>query len=148
MTTAETVTVTTTVSGTGASDTTEDDEAVSTPTFQMPSRNIGCRFGFQQLRCDILSGLEPVPDEACDFDWVGVSMGVTGPAAANCGSDTVYESVAPALEYGSTWSRGEIVCESHEIALRLVRDARAAELQHHGEAQRTRRGGGLVGARG
>jgi hypothetical protein len=83
----------------------------------MPSKNIGCLFGFRQLRCDILSGLEPEPNEICDFDWVGVDMGVTGPAAANCGSDTVYDTGAPVLEYGSTWSRGGITCESEEGAL-------------------------------
>jgi hypothetical protein len=113
-----TQTVTTTVTETVPTVTSEAVEpALSTPTFQMPSRNIGCRFGFRQLRCDILSGLEPEPDETCDFDWVGVDMGLTGPAAANCGSDTVYEAGAPTLAYGSTWSRAGIVCESDENAL-------------------------------
>ena len=94
-----------------------DDSGDSTVTFQMPSGNIGCLFGFRQLRCDILSGLEPEPTETCEFDWVGVDLGATGPAAANCGSDTVYDGDAPTLAYGSTWSRGGIVCESDERAL-------------------------------
>lgn len=118
VTTTVTQTVTSTVTVTGSTDTsTEAEPTRSTATFQMPSRNIGCRFGFRQLRCDILSGLEPEPAEACDFDWVGVDIGVTGPAAANCGSDTVYESDALTLEYGGTWSRGGITCESDESAL-------------------------------
>jgi hypothetical protein len=111
-------TVTTTVTETVPTVTSGSVEpALSAATFQMPSRNIGCRFGFGQLRCDILSGLEPEPDETCDFDWVGVDIGVTGPAAANCGSDTVYASGAPTLAYGSTWSRGGITCESSESGL-------------------------------
>jgi hypothetical protein len=118
VTTTVTQTVTSTVTETESTDTsTEAEPTLSTATFQMPSRNIGCRFGFRQLRCDILSGLEPEPVEACDFDWVGVDMGVTGPAAANCGSDTVYENDAPLLEYGDTWSRDGITCESDESAL-------------------------------
>ena len=119
-----TTTVTTTVTATAtvtATDLTETSEPVepsaSAVTFQMPSRNIGCRFGFRRLRCDILSGLEPAPDETCDFDWVGVDMGVTGPAAANCGSDTVYEAAAPTLAYGTIWSRMGITCESSEEGL-------------------------------
>jgi hypothetical protein len=107
-----TETVTTTVTETAAS-----EPGASTATFQMPSRNIGCLYDFQRLRCDILSGLDPAPEEECEFDWVGVDMGVTGPAAPNCGSDTVYDAGAPTLEYGETWSRGGIVCESDESAL-------------------------------
>jgi hypothetical protein len=110
-----TETVTTTVTETGATETTEP--GTSTATFQMPSRNIGCLFAFRQLRCDILSGLDPEPEEACDFDWVGVDMGVTGAAAPNCGSDTVYDADAPTLEYGSSWTRGGITCESEESGL-------------------------------
>ncbi len=113
-----TATVTTTVTETEPTDTSgADDSGDSTVTFQMPSGNIGCLFGFQRLRCDILSGLEPEPTEACEFDWVGVDLGATGPAAANCGSDTVYDGDAPTLAYGSSWSRGGIVCESDESAL-------------------------------
>ena len=118
VTTTVTEIVTSTVTETESTDTSgETEPTLSTATFQMPSRNIGCLFGFRQLRCDILSGLDPEPAEACDFDWVGVDMGVTGSAAANCGSDTVYETDAPTLEYGGTWSRGGITCESDESAL-------------------------------
>jgi hypothetical protein len=113
-----TVTATTTVTETDLTETSEPVEpSASAVTFQMPSRNIGCRFGFRRLRCDILSGLEPAPAEACEFDWVGVDMGVTGPASANCGSDTVYETAAPTLAYGEIWSRMGITCESSEDGL-------------------------------
>ena len=111
-TVSETVTETTATTVTGP-----DEPALSARAFQMPSRNIGCLFDFRRLRCDILSGLEPEPEEACDFDWVGIDIGITGPAAPNCGSDTVYDAGAPTLEYGETWSRGGIVCESDESAL-------------------------------
>jgi hypothetical protein len=116
-TVTETATTTVTEIETGQAETSGEEAALTGPTFQMPSRNIGCRFGFEQLRCDILSGLEPAPDEECEFDWVGVDMGVTGPAAANCGSDTVYDPGASTLQYGSTWSRDGIVCESEESGL-------------------------------
>jgi hypothetical protein len=57
-TTTVTETVTSTVTETGSTDTsTEAEPTLSTATFQMPSRNIGCRFGFRQLRCYSPSGL-------------------------------------------------------------------------------------------
>jgi hypothetical protein len=120
VTVSQTETVTRTVTEaatTPVTDTAPSQPGASSATFQMPSRNIGCLFDFQRLRCDILSGLEPEPEEDCEFDWVGLDMGVTGPAAPNCGSDTVYDAGAPTLEYGETWSRGGIVCESDESAL-------------------------------
>jgi hypothetical protein len=120
VTVSQTETVTRTVTEaatTTVTDTAPSEPGASSATFQMPSRNIGCLFDFQRLRCDILSGLEPEPEEDCEFDWVGLDMGVTGPAAPNCGSDTVYDAGAPTLEYGETWSRGGIVCESDESAL-------------------------------
>lgn len=120
-----TATATTTVAESETATDTETETAgvapdLATRTFQMPSRNIGCLFGFERLRCDILSGLDPEPAEACDFDWVGVDMGVTGAAAANCGSDTVYDAGAPTLAYGSTWERAGIVCESSQGGLRCT----------------------------
>ena len=113
-----TETVTTTVTETAPTDTSgAEDSGASTVSFQMPSRNIGCLFGFRRLRCDILSGLEPAPAEDCEFDWVGVDLGVTGPAAPNCGSDTVYDADAPTLAYGTAWDRAGIHCESEESGL-------------------------------
>jgi hypothetical protein len=112
-----TVTVTETLTETVPTDTSGPSGPGSPVAFQMPSGNIGCLFGFRRLRCDILSGLDPEPAEACEFDWVGVDMGVAGPASPNCGSDTVYDEDAPTLAYGSTWSRGGITCESDESGL-------------------------------
>lgn len=113
-TVTETETRTETVTETGGGSEAPD---LATQTFQLPSRNIGCLFGFQRLRCDVLSGLDPAPASVCDFDWVGIDMGVTGPATANCGSDTVYQAGAPTLAYGSTWARAGIVCESRQSGL-------------------------------
>ena len=48
---------------------------------------------------------------------MGLELGVTGPAAPNCGSDTVFDQDARTLDYGSTWSRRGIVCESHRRGL-------------------------------
>jgi hypothetical protein len=115
VTVTEAVTVTTTVTETAPTETTEP--VASTPSFQTPSRNIGCLFARRQLRCDILSGLAPEPAEDCEFDWVGVEMGVTGEAGPNCGSDTVFDSGAPTLAYGSTWARRGIQCESRRSGL-------------------------------
>lgn len=113
-----TETVTTTVTETAPTVTSGPAEpGLSAASFQMPSRNIGCLFGFRRLRCDILSGLDPEPAEACEFDWVGIDMGVAGPSSPNCGSDTVYDADAPTLAYGSTWSRSGITCESDESGL-------------------------------
>jgi hypothetical protein len=86
-------------------------------TFQMPSKSIGCLFAEKLLRCDILSGVRPEPAGDCDFDWVGLEIGVTGAAAPNCGSDTVFDQEARTLAYGSTWSRRGIVCESRRSGL-------------------------------
>jgi hypothetical protein len=124
-TTTVTATTTVTEAATVTETETETETAgvepdLATRTFQMPSGNVGCLFGFERLRCDILSGLDPEPAEACDFDWVGVDMGVTGAAAANCGSDTVYDAGAPTLAYGSTWGRSGIVCESSQGGLRCT----------------------------
>jgi hypothetical protein len=90
---------------------------LTTRSFRMPSRNIGCLLAARRLRCDIRSGLVPQPSGTCDFDWVGVVVGVTGAAAPLCGSDTVYDQRAPTLAYGSTWRRARIVCTSSEDGL-------------------------------
>ena len=84
--------------------------------FQMPSRNIGCLFAAGVLRCDILSGLQPEPTTACEFDWVGVVLSKES-AEPNCGSDTVYAKEAPTLAYGGTWQRAGFTCRSGEDGL-------------------------------
>ncbi len=90
------------------------------PSFQLPSRNIGCRAGGGALRCDILSGLVPEPNRPCELDWVGIVLPITGPAAPNCAGDTAYDGAAPVLEYGDLWHRGGIWCRSSEQGLLCV----------------------------
>jgi hypothetical protein len=93
---------------------------LTTRFFLLPSGNIGCILEPDGLRCDIGSGLVPEPTEACDFDWVGLFIGATGPAEPNCGSDTFLGFRMPTLAYGSTWSRMGIVCESRRKGLRCT----------------------------
>jgi hypothetical protein len=114
VTVGETVTeaVTTTVTETAPS-----APGLATRRFQLPSGNIGCLLAAGVLRCDILSGLQPEPAESCDFDWVGVELGRTGPATANCGSDTIFADGMPTLAYGSTWARAGLTCGSEESGL-------------------------------
>jgi hypothetical protein len=96
---------------------------LATPVFQMPSKNIGCRLGGGVLRCDILSGLNPEPDTACELDWTGLVLGRTGPAEPQCAGDTVYDRHAPILAYGSTWRLSGFACESSESGLRCTSPA-------------------------
>jgi hypothetical protein len=44
--------------------------AAANPFFRTPSKNIYCAY-FGTLRCDIRSGLKPMPARppGCDFDW-------------------------------------------------------------------------------
>jgi hypothetical protein len=125
---ATTVTVTTTSTETAVSTVTATVTTTATTTvtvapdlatraFQLPSGNIGCLLAGETLRCDIRSGLSPEPAEDCDFDWVGLTLGATGPGAPLCGSDTVTLRGSPTLAYGSTWGRGGILCESSESGL-------------------------------
>jgi hypothetical protein len=91
-------------------------------SFQMPSRNIGCRLTGHVLRCDILSGLRPEPRKKCDLDWVGVSLTPSGHAEPVCAGDTAYDAAAPTLAYGHLWHgaglyRAGIWCESRETGL-------------------------------
>lgn len=83
--------------------------------FRMPSKNIACAyatgFGPLTLRCDILSGLKPSPRGRCELDWTGISMG-TGAARPTCAGDTVYDTKAAVLRYGSVWKRGPFTCLS------------------------------------
>jgi hypothetical protein len=107
-----TTTVTTTVTSTVTATTTTAPEPLSSRTFQLPPKQIGCLLANRLLRCDILPGLQPEPNASCDFDWVGVELGTTGPAAPNCGSDTVFDQSAPTLAPGDTWTRSGIECEA------------------------------------
>ena len=88
--------------------------ALKTPTFQMPSKNIGCATSQGVLVCDILSGLKPEPKQQCEVDWTGMEMERLGPAQPRCAGDTAYDQSAPVLEYGTSWSRGGFTCVSQK----------------------------------
>jgi hypothetical protein len=106
---AETVTVEATPTVTPAS--------LSTPTFQMPSKNIGCATSEGVLVCDILSGLEPEPKQKCELDWTGMEMERLGPSQPRCAGDTAYDQSAPVLEYGAAWNRDGFTCVSQKDGL-------------------------------
>lgn len=89
-------------------------------SFQLPSRNIGCRAGGGALRCDILSGLRPEPGGACELDWVGITLPAAGRARPQCAGDTAYDASAPVLAYGDVWNRGGFWCRSSESGLLCV----------------------------
>ena len=91
--------------------------ALKTPTFQMPSKNIGCATSEGVLVCDILSGLKPEPKQKCELDWTGMEMERLGPSQPRCAGDTAYVESAPVLQYGSTWSRDGVTCVSQESGL-------------------------------
>jgi hypothetical protein len=99
--------------------------------FRTPSKNIYCAWlsGPQTLRCDILSGVRPLPPKppSCDFDWgAGFQMKRTGRARILCVSDSVVTSSAKVLRYGQTWSRGGFTCTSRVTGLRC------RNLERHG----------------
>ncbi len=88
--------------------------ALKTPTFQMPSKNIGCATSEGVLVCDILSGLKPEPKQKCELDWTGMEMERLGPSQPRCAGDTAYVQSAPVLQYGTSWSRDGFTCVSQE----------------------------------
>jgi hypothetical protein len=88
--------------------------ALTSRTFQMPSRNIGCATGEGVLVCDILSGLKPEPGRKCELDWTGMEMERLGPSQPRCAGDTAYDQSVPVLEYGSAWARDGFTCVSQE----------------------------------
>jgi hypothetical protein len=107
-----TQTVVDTVTGEPVPTITTTTPALTSPTFQMPSKNIGCTQAEGVLVCDILSGLQPEPKKQCELDWTGMEMETLGPAQPRCAGDTAYVQSAPVLEYGTMWSRGGFTCAS------------------------------------
>jgi len=93
-------------------------------SFRMPSRNIECAEltgSRATLRCDIRSGVKPLPAKpaSCEFDWgAGFVMGRRGRAHVSCVSDSVHSSSARVLRYGTTWRRNGFVCVSRTTGLR------------------------------
>ena len=90
---------------------------LTTASFRMPSRNIGCLLTGSTLRCDIRSGLEPPPARSCEGDWTAVTIAAKGAAKPLCVSDTVYDDSAPTLDYGSVWGGGGVTCLSAQSGL-------------------------------
>ena len=91
--------------------------------FRTPSRNIWCAWTSTEavLRCDILSGVRPLPPRppSCDFDWgAGYRLARTGAARILCVSDSVVASSARVVRYRQTWRGGGFTCTSRTIGLR------------------------------
>ncbi len=102
--------------------------------FQTPSRNIGCAYlpaisrgDVPTLRCEIGSGLRPLPHHAhrCVQGDFGQAVATTrrGRAEAICISDTVRTPSAPVLRYGHTIHVGGVTCTSRRIGLRCTNAA-------------------------
>jgi len=109
---------------------------LSSPTFQMPSKNIGCTFGEGVLVCDVLSGLNPEPQKSCELDWTGMEMESNGPAQPRCAGDTAYVQSAPVLAYGDTWGSGGFFCTSATTGLKCFnRDEHGFSLSREAWAQ-------------
>jgi hypothetical protein len=95
--------------------------AAAAPDFQTPSRNIACALeGGAWLRCEILSGLRPMPTRParCPLDWGhGLVLSARKAPAVLCAGDTVRLASMPVLAYGTTWRRGGFVCVSRFTGL-------------------------------
>jgi hypothetical protein len=110
--------------------------ALSSTTFQLPSKNIGCTLGEGVLVCDILSGLNPEPEQSCELDWTGMEMERNGPAQPRCAGDTAYDQEAPVLAYGETWASQGFLCTSTTTGLKCYnRDAHGFSLARGGWTQ-------------
>lgn len=106
-----------------------DGHAAEIAYFQTPSRNIGCAYipviirgDAPTLRCEITSGLRPLPPRPrrCgDAVWGrAVLMTRAGAARRICISDTIREPSAPVLAYGRTWRAGGFTCVSRTTGVR------------------------------
>jgi hypothetical protein len=93
-------------------------------SFRMPSKNIECAEftdARPTLRCDIRSGLKPLPPKpaSCEFDWgAGFIMGRRGSAQVSCVSDSIHDPSARVLLYGTTWRHDGFSCRSSRAGLR------------------------------
>ena len=97
--------------------------------FRMPSNNVFCAYisstspRYTYLRCDIMSHLKPMPSSGGCVEGsrgVSVSMDVYGRATYPCSSDTVYNTHAHKLAYGTTWRHGGFACNSQMSGLRCT----------------------------
>jgi hypothetical protein len=88
--------------------------------FKTPSRNIVCAAGGGSIRCDIRSGVRPLPPHPswCSVDWgQGVQLSRRGRARYVFAGDTVLGQNVPVLRYGFTWRGGGITCISRSTGL-------------------------------
>ncbi len=93
--------------------------------FRTPSRNISCFVtsdGGGYIRCDIASGLNPLPTGSCEFDWLGMSAPAAGKAEPTCGSDALPTAGVdiPVLGYDTVWNRYGLRCVSRTAGLRCA----------------------------
>jgi hypothetical protein len=89
--------------------------------FRTPSGNITCAYSGGFIRCDIGTGVHPLPPRpaSCDVDWgQGFELGARGRARIVCAGDTTRGIPVPTLRYGQTWRRGGISCVSRTVGLR------------------------------
>jgi hypothetical protein len=87
------------------------------PVFLTPSRNIGCEFSDDAVRCDILERsylLPPKPADCQGSFGRSISVGRDGIASFVCVSDTVVDQSAPVLAYGTSTEVGDFGCTSSE----------------------------------
>jgi hypothetical protein len=97
-------------------------------SFRTPSGNIRCAYEHYsfapiRLRCDILSGLKPLPPKpkGCTLDWgFGYTLRQRGAAHVLCAGDTASSPTAPVLRYGTTRQFGVFRCTSTRAGLRCV----------------------------
>jgi hypothetical protein len=91
--------------------------------FRTPSKNIRCGYFAAVLRCDIATGLRPLPPKpaTCDFDWGQTYvLQRSGRTTIGCVSDSVFSPTARVLTYGTTWRKGGLVCRSRATGLRCA----------------------------
>ena len=93
--------------------------------FRVPSRpgTIGCIYSPARanLRCDILSGLNPPPGKprSCQLDWrYGYQIHRTGRTQTVCAGVEAVDTRAKLLRYGQRWKRGGFNCFSNTAGLR------------------------------
>jgi pimeloyl-ACP methyl ester carboxylesterase len=111
----------------GGGETEDITQPADDERFWLPSRNIACQYvelsDRDTLRCDIMSGLAPEPDEPCNGGggWFALYLEDRGPAIPICPGDSVvygdFADSGPVLDYGRTWRRGELGCRAEETGL-------------------------------
>lgn len=97
--------------------------SAASQAFRTPSGNLHCVWfssPTSYLRCDIRSGLKPMPRRpaTCDFDWGhGLFMTRRSIVRVVCAGDSAIVPGSPVLRYGFQWKRGGFTCVSRRAAL-------------------------------